>query len=114
MLSHIRYSAIDPQWPASLSPKIADTWLRGELGYDGVVMTDDLDMGAVNRHFDIGTAIRQVLEANVDIALICKHSSRIEKAFEEKLRISMESSEMADRSHQSAKRIMRLKKQYLT
>ena len=71
MLSHIYYERIDSKWPASLSPKIAGDLLRKDLGYTGVVMTDDLDMGAIKKHFAIDTVIRQVLAADVDVALIC-------------------------------------------
>jgi beta-N-acetylhexosaminidase len=113
MLSHIRYSAIDPQWPASLSAKIAGAWLRDELGYNGVVMTDDLDMGAVSKHYDVRTMVRQVAAADVDLALICHRSARMEEAFEEMLRIGSESLEMAERAHRSLERIMSLKKKYL-
>ena len=113
MLSHIRYSAIDADWPASLSPKIAGTWLREELGYNGLVMTDDLDMGAVAKHFDIRTATRQVLEADVDIALVCHRSPHMEDAFEEMIRLCSESSDMANRARGSVERILKLKEKYL-
>lgn len=114
MLSHIRYCAIDPEWPASISPEIAGVWLREELGYNGVVMTDDLDMGAVSKYFDIRTAVRQVMAADVDIALICHRSSNMEMAFEEMLRICSESSEMMERALRSSERILNLKKRYLS
>jgi len=114
MLSHIRYSAIDPEWPASLSPKIVRDWLREELGYDGVVMTDDLDMGAVNKHFDIQTAVRQVMAADVDIALICHRSPGMEAAFEEMMRVCWQSPETAKRSRRSVERILKLKEEYLS
>ncbi len=113
MLSHIRYSAIDPDWPASLSPKIAGTWLREELGYKGLVMTDDLDMGAVAKHFDIRAATRQVLAADVDIALVCHRSPHMEDAFEEMLRLCSESPDMANRARGSVERILKLKEKYL-
>ncbi len=113
MLSHIRYSAIDPEWPASLSPRIAGAWLRDELGYRGVVMTDDLDMGAVSKYYDIQTMIRQVAAADVDLALVCHRSARMEEAFEEMIRITSETTETADRARQSVGRIMDLKKKYL-
>jgi beta-N-acetylhexosaminidase len=114
MLSHIRYSAIDPEWPASLSPKIVRAWLREELGYDGVVMTDDLDMGAVVNHFDIRTATRQVMAADVDIALICHRGPGMEAAYGEMLRVCSESSEMAGMASRSVERILGLKKTYLS
>jgi beta-N-acetylhexosaminidase len=113
MLSHIRYSGIDADWPASLSPKIAGTWLRKDLGYSGVVMTDDLDMGAVSKHFDIRTATRQVFNAGVDIALVCHRSPRMEEALEELLRLSSESTEGMDRTRGPVERILNLKRMYL-
>jgi len=113
MLSHIRYSAIDPRWPASLSPEIAGAWLRDEIGYNGVVMTDDLDMGAVSRYYDIRTMTRQVVAADVDLALICHRGARMEEAYEEMLRISSEAPEMADLARRSLGRILNLKKKYL-
>ena len=71
MLSHIRYTRIDPIWPASLSPAVTAGLLRRQLSYEGVVMTDDLDMGAIKPMFEIETAIGQILKSDVDIALIC-------------------------------------------
>ncbi len=82
MLSHIRYTGIDPDWPASLSFETAFTLLRGRLGFNGLVLTDDLDMGAIAKHYDIKTAVRRVLQANVDMALICHPGSAVETAFE--------------------------------
>jgi len=91
MLSHIKYKAIDPQWPASISPVITSRLLRQNMGFNGIVMTDDLDMGAIKNHHDIRTVIRQVLTSNVDIALICHKGPDIQIAFEE-IRKSYESS----------------------
>ena len=83
MLSHIRYTAIDPQWPASLSPAIARDLLRKKMGYTGLVMTDDLDMGAVKNHYSVRDAIGQMLESDVDLALICHKGPDIQTAFHE-------------------------------
>ncbi|WP_300669087.1 glycoside hydrolase family 3 N-terminal domain-containing protein [Desulfoluna sp.] len=76
MLSHIKYTDIDPQWPASLSPEVVKGLLRGRLGYKGVVMTDDLDMKAIT--CDMETVAHQLVNADVDIALICHRSPRYE------------------------------------
>lgn len=76
MLSHIKYTDIDPTWPASLSPEVVKGVLRGQLGYNGVVMTDDLDMKAIT--CDMETAARQIFTSDVDIALICHRSGRYE------------------------------------
>jgi len=83
MLSHIRYTGIDPQWPASLSPAISSGLLRNRMGYNGLVITDDLDMGAIKNHYDIYAVIDQILFAEVDLALICHKGPDIEIAFNE-------------------------------
>ncbi len=82
MLAHVRYPALDPDWPASLSNRIADGLLRREMGFEGLVLTDDLDMGAIRRHVDIDTAVRRAVAANVDGILICHRSPDIERAAE--------------------------------
>jgi len=113
MLSHIRYTRIDPDWPASLSKTIADDLLRKQMGYDGVVMTDDLDMGAIEKHYDLKTAIQQILSADIDMPLICHAGPNIENAFKEILDVQKRSQTMKAKGIKSMKRIMRLKKIYI-
>ena len=79
MLSHVRYTGIDATWPASLSSEVVKGLLRGQMGFNGVVMTDDLDMKAIT--CDMETAARQIFFADVDIALICHRSPRYEALF---------------------------------
>ena len=114
ILSHIRYTAIDPVWPASLSPAVTLDLLRRQMGHDGVVMTDDLDMGAIKPGYDIETAIGQILRADVDIALICHKGPDIQSAWE-KIRTEMEADEkLREMGQRSLERIMRLKRAYLS
>ena len=113
MLSHIRYIGIDPDWPASLSKIIADDLLRKQMGYDGVVMTDDLDMGAIEKHYDIKTGIHQILSADIDMTLICHAGPNIENAFKEILDVQGRSQTMRAKGVKSLKRIVRLKKRYI-
>jgi beta-N-acetylhexosaminidase len=114
MLSHIEYTAIDSDWPASLSSKIVRGWLRDRLKYDGVVMTDDFDMGAICKYYTIPTIVDQVLSADIDMMLICHRSENMEMAFEEIINKSRESSAMTDQARQSVYRIMKLKEKYLS
>lgn len=114
MLSHIHYKKIDPDWPASLSPKIVSTLLRNRMGFDGIVMTDDLDMGAIVNHYDIYTAIEQILTADVDIALICHKGPNIEIAFEEIKKKITDDAQLKEKGMQSVFRIMQCKQQYLS
>ena len=70
MAGHIRYPAFDTK-PASLSPVILKQMLRNQLGYQGIVITDDLDMGAVSEGYrpeEIGIA---AIQAGTDILLSC-------------------------------------------
>ena len=113
MLSHIVYTKLDPQWPASLSPQIANNLLRKEMGFDGLVLTDDLDMGAISKHYDIHTAIHQILAADIDLTLICHKGPTIEIAFEEILKEMTDSSEIKASGIDSVERIMRTKRRYL-
>ena len=75
MLSHISYPQLDYQWQASLSPFIVNDLLRNQIGYDGLVMTDDLDMKAIEDNME--TCIRQILKSGIDIALICHKGPNI-------------------------------------
>ena len=113
MLSHILYKKIDPIWPASMSSIIAKELLRDLMGYDGIVMTDDLDMGAVVNNYDIITAIKKILSAEIDIVLICHKGPDIEKGFNEILRNINDSQEMKAKGEASLRRILKLKQRYL-
>jgi beta-N-acetylhexosaminidase len=111
MLSHILYTGLDRKWQASLSRNIAHGLLRGHMGYDGLVMTDDLDMKAVEH--DMKTCIYRVMAAGIDIALICHKGPDIDIAFSEAARLLAEDSELHALGIESCERIMRIKNIYL-
>jgi beta-N-acetylhexosaminidase len=69
MTAHIVYTAWDPERPASLSPIIIGDIIRGRIGFDGLLMSDDLDMKALSG--DIGALAAGVVAAGCDIALNC-------------------------------------------
>ncbi len=70
MVAHVLFPAGDPTWPASLSPFWVDTVLRGELGYEGVVVTDELGMGAIATTHRLDDAVLQLLKTSVDLFMI--------------------------------------------
>ena len=70
MVAHILYPKIDPVKPASLSPIIIGEQLRGDMGYQGLVITDDLTMGAIIKNYDLATAAVDTVNAGSDILLI--------------------------------------------
>jgi beta-N-acetylhexosaminidase len=113
MLSHIKYKAIDPQWPASISPAITSQMIRRFLGYNGIVMTDDLDMGAIKNHFDIRTVIRQILISDVDIALICHKGPDIHTAFDEINKLYKIDESIRQNGFHSANRLLACKEKYI-
>ncbi|MBL0713054.1 MAG: glycoside hydrolase family 3 protein [Desulfosarcina sp.] len=113
MISHILYEKIDARWPASLSPAIARDLLRSQFGFQGVSITDDLDMGAIKRHFDIRTVIRQIMAAEIDIALICHKGPDIEAAWHAIRDLINQSVAMRSRILESVERIMALKARFL-
>jgi beta-N-acetylhexosaminidase len=113
MLSHIRYSALDPDLPASLSVKIARDLLRHRMGYDGLVLTDDLDMGAISKYFDINTAVDCILTADIDLILICHKGPLQGRAFARACTWLEKESGQSLGGLNSVQRIMRFKQQYL-
>ena len=113
MLSHILYSKIDKKWPASLSIKIAKDLLRDVMGFDGIAMTDDLDMGAIKSNYEIKTVIKQILSADIDIALICHKGPNIETAYYKILQELKDSKNIKARGVESVKRILKAKEKYL-
>ena len=75
MTAHVFNADIDPDYPATLSSATITGILRSELGYSGVVISDDLQMKAISEHYGFEQAIRKALEAGVDILLITNNSS---------------------------------------
>lgn len=80
MVAHIHYPAIDPQLPSSLSKKIITDLLRHQLGYEGLVVTDDLDMGAITKSYGRGRDCELAWLAGNDLPLICHELETIEVA----------------------------------
>ena len=71
LVSHLKYLALDEEYPASLSSKIMTDLLRNELGYKGIIITDDMEMGAVANHNDFRSIGVNAVKAGADIVLVC-------------------------------------------
>ena len=83
MLAHVEFPNIDPQFPASLSPRIIRNFLRDQLGFDRhLVLTDDLDMGAITHRYGRGPDVKLAIEAGNDLALICHRTDTAQIAAE--------------------------------
>lgn len=81
MVAHILMTQLDADRPASLSPAVVDGLLREELGFDGVVFTDDLTMGAITNTYGVGEAAVLAIEAGCDVALVCHGLEQAQDAY---------------------------------
>ncbi len=82
MTAHVHYPALDPTYPATLSPTILSDLLRQNLGFSGVIVSDDLEMRAILDHATIGDAAIRSLQAGADMLLICKSRALATETFQ--------------------------------
>ena len=81
MIGHAFYPHLDDSGtPASLSRKVITGLLREELGFSGLVMTDDLDMGAILNHYGLEETLRLAIGAGNDLAMICHRIECVKEA----------------------------------
>ena len=111
MTAHVTFPAIDPTvgLPATLSEPVLTDLLKEELGFRGVVITDDLEMGAITKHFGIGEAAVRAVLAGADLILVC-HTKEAQKEAYEALLGACESGRIPEKRLEDAlSRIARLK-----
>lgn len=114
MTAHIFNARLDPEWPATLSPAIMTGLLRDQLDYDGVIISDDMQMKAITEHYDLKTALEQTILAGTDIIIFGNNLEYDEhiahKAVATILDLVEEGRVPAWRIQQSYSRIMHLKR----
>ena len=113
MTAHVRYEALDGERPATLSPAILRTLLREQLGFNGVVLTDDLEMNAIVDHYGIGDAAVRAFLAGCDVLLICKDHEREVTAIKAVEAAVKDGSISQARLDLSLERIARLKARFI-
>ncbi len=113
MMSHAIYPVLDPDFQASLSPAMVRGLLRKKLGYRGLVITDDLEMGAVTRSYTLSECSIKAFRGGSDILLICSKLEEIPGCFEGVAAEIEGAAELAERVRESAARIAKLKQLYL-
>jgi len=74
MTAHVLYPSLDDTHPATLSPTIVGDILRRELGHQGLIVTDDLDMGAITQQESVAQAAVRAIAAGCDTVLVCGDS----------------------------------------
>jgi beta-N-acetylhexosaminidase len=95
--------------PASLSHNIVTNLLRRELGYQHLVLTDDLEMGAIAKHCDIESAVVRAFMAGEDMLLICAHPEVIRRGYHALLGVARDGKLPKERMRGSLKRIAAMK-----
>jgi beta-N-acetylhexosaminidase len=111
MSSHVCYPRLDalPLTPATFSSRLVRDLLRRELGFHGVVLSDDLEMGALRQLCQIGEAAVRAVEAGHDIVLVCSDLVSQREAFEALRAAYREGRLSLKELERSAERIERLR-----
>ena len=109
MVSHAMYPQIDSDYPASLSKAIITDWLRKDMGYNGVVVTDDMDMGALAKHYTFGDMAVQSILAGSDILLVCHEYEHMQEAYNGLMKAVKDGRISKERLDESVKRILLMK-----
>lgn len=116
MTAHIFNRNLDPEWPATLSREIITGVLRDSLGFRGVVVSDDMQMGAIRDEYGLETAIRRALLAGVDLLVFANNSvyqpGIVQRAHSIIRSLVDDGTISRDRIDQSWERIMALKREY--
>jgi beta-N-acetylhexosaminidase len=115
MVGHAYYPALQGQRPApaTLSSAVVQRLLRRRIGYRGLILTDDLEMGAVDQVLDGGEQARAALEAGSDGLMFCRSEERILEACDALLRAFANDDLPGTRLGGSLRRILSLKERFL-
>lgn len=109
MTAHVIYTAWDEKNPATFSKTILQNILRQRLGFEGIIMSDDLEMKAVDDYYDSKALPRKGIDAGLDMFLICNNTEKA-RALHDRLTQEVDKGTIAlARVQQSVERILRLK-----
>lgn len=113
LVSHLKYTALDENNPASLSSEIITNILRKKMGYKGIVITDDMEMGAVSKHYDFSELGVKAVQAGADIVMVCHEYPHEEEVYMGLLDAVKKGEISQNRIDESVKRIIKVKLQHL-
>jgi beta-N-acetylhexosaminidase len=112
MTAHVVFDALAPNVPATLSHRVVTELLKGELGFEGLVVSDDLEMKAVRESVGVADAAVQAIEAGCDTLLVCSDLAEIEAAREALARAAERSSSFRDRLADAAQRTTSMRRAF--
>lgn len=113
LVSHANYPAVTREGlPASLSKKWITDVLRRRIGYRGLIVSDDLEMGGVLKAAPIDQAAVEFIRAGGDLCLICHEQENVERTFETMARTAERDARFRRRMVESAKQVAAFKKRF--
>jgi beta-N-acetylhexosaminidase len=109
MSAHVVVRALDPDRPATLSRRVMTDLLRAELGFRGVLVSDDLEMRAVADRYPVEECAVLAVAAGCDLLLVCKEEEAAERAYEALVREADRSAAFSERCREAAGRVAALR-----
>ncbi len=114
MVSHAAYTAVTKERiPASLSKRLITDILRKKIGYNGLIVSDDMEMGAVLDFAPIEETVVQHIRAGGDLALICHQEEMIVRAYESLIHETERDRKFGRRVEESVRRVLAFKKKWM-
>jgi len=113
MTAHVLYRALDQEFPGTLSERIVSGLLRQDLGYDGVVFSDDMGMKAIGANYGEEEATGLAVRAGIDVLLFCHELSRAMRVYEFLCAEAERDPAVRARVEESYRRITQLKNRHL-
>ena len=109
MVNAVKVTSIDADHPVSLSKPIITDWLRKELGFDGVVITDDIEVGAAIAGMSIEDYAVRTINAGSDMVIVCKHPKHIKDVHDALTQAVADGTISEARLDEAVRRIMLMK-----
>jgi beta-N-acetylhexosaminidase len=110
MTAHVEYTALDKGVPATLSRAICASLLRAEMGFEGALLSDDLEMKAITDRFGIEDAAVEAVWAGCDGLLICSDEALQARAHEALVRKAEKDARFRERCVEGAARVLRVRR----
>ena len=104
MTAHVVFEPLDPRLPATLAKPVIDL-LRGECGYQGCAISDDLEMKAVAANFPLEEAVPAALTAGLDALMVCEHADVAHRAIDAARRAAEDGRLGRERLTEACKRV---------
>jgi beta-N-acetylhexosaminidase len=113
MTSHAIYPALDGENPATLSREILTGLLKGGLGFEGMIITDDLEMGAIEKHWGVAEGAAASLAAGADVLLICRDQDKVLESLDRVKTLLLQGEIPLERLLDAARRVGEAKARFL-